>query len=698
MDKYIKEFNWDTLLSHDHLQLYEKFSEELNNIYQKAYRRVKLKKRKPDNQWINSHIMELCYQKEQLWKKCKSNPTNTALKEEFRTFRNMVTAKIKLAKRNYFIGKFDENKRNPRKQWDTLNHLMGRQKKSSIDEVIRKHFGEHENCVPLCEKFNEAFIKAIDDLKLKISAHSETTSSIHGPTNSAHLPEMDLEDLQEMVRKMSVQKPPGTDNIRQRDIYHNFNQLKEIILKILNGIFSTGKIPKPLKSAIVRPLYKQGPRNKCENYRPLSILPVISHYMEKHILKVMESFTDTYALIEDSQYGFRRGKSTIALLEDVSDVINSNLDSNQFVLMLFLDLKKAFETVDHGTMIKKLNDYGFRGHFELFFRDYFADRHQQVKIEDVKSKPIAIKYGLPQGSTISPILFNLYMNDINSLNLNSKIYQYADDTALILPHTDMAAALSNLQDDISKLVKWFDQNHIVINAAKTKLMCCRSPHKQINFSRDIFIHSDQCVNCKCPPLTPDKSVKYLGLYFDQHLNWRSHVEYLANRLRTVSAFIYQLRSGTDVGLRRKVFQALGESVLRYGITVYGTTTYSTKNIIDRIIRRTVKNISYGSKLQELRTEEQMSKLGILTLDQLFYNVALVKHYYTHNFRNIPQRERHLRTSEQYIIPRIYTNYGKRVRNYYVPNIFNALPQDLQQLSGIKTLRKKIREYSIRTLA
>lgn len=694
VDRYIREQDWDALLKYDHEAAYLKFADIFKNIYRNSVKEVKIKQRKMENVWITDEILELCLQKDLLWKRCKNNRSDEGLKQEFRIMRNLVTAKVKLAKNRYYNNKFDMNQGNQRKTWETINQLIGKHNKLSIEEVIRKHFGDSISCKQLCEDFNDTFIKLVENLKQRINTQSQESLTHTSQANSAYLPLISDLQLEEIISSMSISKPAGADEIRLRDIRYNVYGVKPVLLHILNGILTTGKIPQGLKTAVIRPIYKQGVRNKVENYRPVSILPVISHILEKYLLKVMSSFSDKFEILNDSQYGFRPGKSTTQLLEDISDFLNESLDTNNFVLALFLDLKKAFDTIDHKIMIKKLNNAGFRGPFLNLLQDFFKERRQFVKIGDNKSREVTIKYGVPQGSSLSPMLFNLYVNDVHKINSHGKILQYADDTVLLLSHSDIQEATRILQIDIHKLVKWFADNHIFVNVEKTKLICFRNPHKQVQLNQKIFIHPINCKNCQCHPLEFEKTTKYLGLVFDEHLSWNQHAEFISRKLRTVSGYLYRIRSATSVKMRQTIFKALGESVMRYGISVYGSCAPTTKEIINRTLRRIARNIAYGTNFQTLETIEKMQALDIPTVEQLFRSLVLITHYYSDKYKIKIIRKRQLRFTETYYIPRIFTNYGKRLRKYYIPSIFNTLPSDTLKLTSIKQVKQQMRDICL----
>lgn len=692
VDNLIAQYDWNSLLCLDHLILYDTMVDVFRNIYDVSKVTIQLQRRRPGNVWINKEIMELCYIKEKLWIRCKQNPRNTLLKSEFRSMRNRVNAKIRLAKRNHYVTQLGNKTGNPKQTWNLVNQLIGKTKKMSIDETIKKNLGGSLDTASLCESFNNNFVKAVHDLRDKMTLQNQmqlTCSMANGC--SAYLPAMTEQDLSEILNSMSVKKPPGNDQIRLRDLTANFGHIKNVLLTILNGIFETGEIPPRLKSSIVRPLFKGGNKKDLNNYRPISILPAIAHIMEKFMAKIITSFCDKFSLLSKSQYGFQKNKSTTELLEDFNDVVSKALEDNKIALVLFMDLTKAFDTIDHSNMLKKIETIGFRGPFLRYFSNYFCDRSQAVKIGNVVSNPIQTKYGIPQGSSLAPLLFNIYINDLGKQKLNSLIFQYADDTALVLPHGNYEEAVSLFQDDIDTIIDWFECNKIFLNPQKTKLMCLRNPHKQVTLNKPIFLSKDR-EKYNSITMAYETNAKYLGLLFDQHMTWEQHMNNVKKRLRVISAYTYRLRYGANIKLRQNVYRALGESILRYGLTVYGSCSAGRIKGINKVIIRILNNIAYGSQYDTLESQKKFEALGILPFEKLFQFVTITKHYYANNDFKKLLNTKPLRHTERYALPRIHTNYGKRMRNYYIPHHFNQLPQELTCLTSITEVKRTIKNW------
>lgn len=208
------------------------------------------------------------------------------------------------------------------------------------------------------------------------------------------------------------------------------------------------------------------------------------------------------------------------------------------------------------------------------------------------------------------------------------------------------------------------------------------------------MHSDYCKDCSCAPLQLSSTVKYLGLHFDEHMSWVLHVEYIIKRLRTVSAQLYKLKFSSAVNLRRPVFKALGQSILRYGISVYGSCTQTRIHRIEKLLDRISSNILYGTDLETLNKGVKTYIAGVDSFVDLYNQVVLLRNFCTRH-KKVVKKPKVLRKTDRYELPklpRIYTNYGKRCREYYVLFYFNQLPEDIEMLCSINKAKSQIKHW------
>ena len=227
--------------------------------------------------------------------------------------------------------------------------------------------------------------------------------------------------------------------------------------------------PTAFKMAKVIPLYKSGDSANPSNYRPISIVSVLSKPLEKHINKHLLMHLDKYNLLHPNQSGFRRKRSCQTALTNLVDQWLTNIGNDEFSGVIFIDFKKAFDVIDHSLLLRKLALYGMSDCAMELFRSYLNNRQQCVNVDTRKSSLSTLMYGIPQGSVLGPILFSLYTNDL-PLYIKALCELFADDTSLHNHHTDLNILHTSLQNCIDKLIDWTEMNHMVLHPDKTKFM------------------------------------------------------------------------------------------------------------------------------------------------------------------------------------------------------------------------------------
>ena len=250
---------------------------------------------------------------------------------------------------------------------------------------------------------------------------------------------------------------------------------------IINKSIESSMVPILYKKARIIPLYKKGKTDECGNYRPVSLLPALLKILEKAICSQLMNYLQTYNILCSSQYGFRPKCQTSHVVHDMLNTISNNSMKNQCTIATFIDLSKAFDSLQYNRLFKKMEYMGFTKESTNWFRNYLTDRQQCVEVKDTLSDWNAVKLGVPQVSILGPILFLIYVNDINNSDKGSKFVKFADNTPLLTTGKDIEEATSNMNNALSKVKDWFLMNKLNLNPSKTRYMIFN--HKTLRAQR-----------------------------------------------------------------------------------------------------------------------------------------------------------------------------------------------------------------------
>ena len=280
---------------------------------------------------------------------------------------------------------------------------------------------------------------------------------------------------------------------------------------LINLSFSTRLFPKILNQPKIIPIFKKGDQQDCNSYRPISLLSNISKIIEKLVHRQLYGFLEFINYLYTNQFGFRNLYSTNHALITITEKIRKAIDNGEITCSVFLDLQKAFDTVDHEILLSKLEHYGIRGVPLKWFKTFLTQRHQYVSIKNSISKTLTNKHGVPQGSILGPLLFLIYINDLHQVTKHTEIHHFADDTNLLYSSKSLKDINQKINLDLKNIVHWLRANKISLNTKKTEIVLFRS-HKTIIKKNMNFRISGQKINFM-------KETKYLGMIMDEQIIW-----------------------------------------------------------------------------------------------------------------------------------------------------------------------------------
>lgn len=369
-------------------------------------------------------------------------------------------------------------------------------------------------------------------------------------------------------------------------------------LHIFHKSLEQGIFPTIWKKSFITPIHKQGNRATVSNYRPISILSAISKLFEKLVLIQISSHIRT--VISPKQHGFLEGRSTITNLYIYSNIIRA-LENGASVHTIYTDFSKTFDRVDHNILLDKLYRYGFTGTTHDWFRSYLADRHLQVRINGYLSNAFNSTSGVPQGSHLGPILFNLFANDIGE-NIQSEYLLYADDLKIFRTVSNNLDA-ATLQEDIDSLSDWCHRNKLYLNAKK-----CFA----VSYSRsNTIIHKNYYLDGN--RISEQTEVKDLGITIDSRLTFISHVDNITKHALKILGLINRTcRDFSNPHTLVRLFSSLVSPIIEYGSIIWSPSTAQLINKIEKIQTIFVKNLTYlltkksGRFISPRRSQETIS--------------------------------------------------------------------------------------------
>ena len=458
-----------------------------------------------------------------------------------------------------------------------------------------------------------------------------------------------MEALPKIITKMLNKNSSGHDNISNSLLKKIANPLLHPLSLLFNKSMEEGIFPDLMKISEVIPLYKNKEKHIMNNYRPISLLPVTSKILEKIIYKRVYNFLVKNKILYLSQYGFREGHSTINAVTEFVGKIVQGFEKGECTLGIFLDLSKAFDTLDHQILLKKLDYYGIRGIAWNWFESYLSNRRLYVSYNGVHSDSISINYGVPQGSVLGPLLFLIYMNDIVTCLSKGSCINFADDTTIHISGKDIPLLYDSIKADISVLMDWFKANRLSLNLSKTFYVLFRPKNKHIPDSLpDLTFGTDIIKRVS--------SIKSLGIYVDEFLDWDEHVTQLCNKL---SRSLYCMQSVKNILPKhclRLLYFSYFHSHLNYGISLWGPMCKKMK--LNRLIIQQKKTIRIVDKLRyNASTNNSFKKWKILKLDDMIkLDLCTLSHKFT--FNNLPEPIKSLFT-----LTPIQHNYNTRSRHY-----------------------------------
>jgi len=632
-----------------------------------------------------------------LHKTAIGNPTDFNI-QFYKTYRNLYNSIVRKAKALYYEKELLLSKKNPRKTWDIMREAMNTGSNvSSIPEIIDNNLIISDNKLK-AEAFNKFFSNIGRQINSNITASS--TDPDFYLNDLSEPPLLSLGNIGPIYVSDVIKSLPGkiscdSFGISLKLIKYVRTEISVPLAHIFNLSLENGTFPKSLTCSRTVPVFKSGSKNLCDNYRPISLVPTFSKILEKIVAVKLTNHLDLNNLLYKHQYGFQRGKQTEHNLIHLLNYVSNAINSNKYCIGIFLDIKKAFDCVDHNILFRKLHKLGIRDTCLKWFKSYLSNRTQKVDVNGSLSEVKGIDIGVLQGSTLGPILFLCFINDLPlSTNLFSLLF--ADDTACLAAHDDLSQLCTFVNTELQKLAIWFKSNKLAVNVKKTKYVIFHTKQKKLHMGNNKIFFNNNDLTYNDPDLITEldrisndnnqiseQSYKYLGILLDENLSFDAHVSYLSAKISKSLYFLSKAKNFLPKKALLNLYFALIHPHLLYCSNIIGCANASNLKKISILQKSAIRLIN--NKNHNFPTTQLFLNHGILPFKQILeYQKSSFMHsvFYgsspkTFNeiFQKNPIRHDHdLRNHNNFAVPRPRLDWFKRMPPFSFTSHWNSLEE------------------------
>ena len=649
-----------------------------------------------------------------MFERSKLGPQKTILKQQYDNFATTLRKAIRAAKRDFYHDKFDQLKNSFKKTWQSINFILNRtRKKSEFPSSFLVNGHNITDPKEIADKMNEFFTNIGPNLAKDINhdnkPHFSTYLTEQTPS-CFYIEYTDAEKVEAIILGLANKDSEGIDGMSTKFLKRICEQIARPLSFIINQSLFSGIFPDRLKIAKVIPLYKNNDESEenFQNYRPISILTALSKVFEKVMNLQLTQYLNVNGKFAPNQFGFRKNHSTELAATELLDRLTQDAMKERNPFSIFIDLSKAFDTLDHEILLYKLERLGIHGNRLSWFRSYLTNRTQYVEMNGTVSETLPITTGVPQGSLLGPTLFLIYINDISKASTFFNFICYADDTTLVssIASAEKCCGSKDINDisnfinkELDKISDWLDANKLSLNTGKTKFMMFRKKCGLIQPGKILDIQ------LKGSKIEMVPEFNFLGFLLSDDLTWNNHQQKVQKKISKVNGVLSKLRYCLPRHTLKTIYNSLVLPHLQYGITLWGSNI--TPELV-KIQKQCVRKISMAKKW-DAHCDPLFRKANLLKIQDI-HKFFCLKFYYLYKNHKIgdyfindifPRNSAFHRyetsSSNEFHALTYNSAEVKRTIRYQVPYILPNIPIDITgriETHSIETFSKHLKSFMI----
>ncbi|PNF29254.1 hypothetical protein B7P43_G10478, partial [Cryptotermes secundus] len=676
-------------------ELYSLFINKFLYYFTRAFPlKLETKSDRKDNLWISRGIRVSC-QKMRLLNSLKCRlPLSRDSLNYINRYHRIYKRVISEAKKRYNDNQIRDATNPTKMMWQIINKQMGNAGRANHDIWLQNNSKKIIHPQKVANTLNSYFIDKVEELVEETRNRNNNRLPqllVDRNPNSMYLFPISEDEIVLVVTKLKGKASAGVDEVPEFLLKACIQCIKKPLTFIFNESLNQGIFPDLLKIAKVRPVYKKGNRQEASNYRPIALLSVFSKILEKIMYSRLVSFTTKYKILTENQHGFQKNKSTTSACLSFIGKVQEALDRRLGVVGIFFDLSKAYDVIDHDILLEKLEHYGIRGNAIIWLKSYLSLRSQYVEITSNDNKYRKkrynssfknVKFGIPQGSILGPLLFLLYINDLPYHIFDGEVVLFADDTNILVTDKNINILQDKIGEVMIQLESWFSKNNLIINTEKTKAMLF-----QLNKS---YYMSEPVITFKNMKISYTSQFKFLGVNISNNLKWSSHIQSLCLKLNKVCYIIKSLKDVVSFSTLRNVYFAKFQSLISYGLIFWGGECESSKILkIQKRILRLIKGVNSRTTCRPI-----FKDLKILTVTSLYIFEVLCyfQKFNLYTTRNSDLYEYNTRRKEDFHVRSCSTSTSKKSVINMGIKAYNRLPLKIRKLNGFKDFKYKLKLF------